>query len=802
MTGKGQKRDRSPSGGSRQNRGRLEPRSTSTRSARRTPSPSSQRQSRHSPPPALGRMEQPRTNRSTSFPNRSYSQKLKSVKTAYNLTDRSRSTTRKSVQTISTKPSSSKELVQTTPSYELPPHPEVAPEPRLLPNYYETLEDWIDWFKTPDGDSDLLIDPYDLEGPTSKVWRRTTLDIGFFTMFNFGKDALALSSPSGQVLVFTRKESDPSFLIPDDLQAIMEDKYIRKAILHQKDVDDFIQPHLDFQMQGVSSIYKIAQAYTTRGELSPGTLKFFRCQVDLKAEEPPSRSFKWDNEDHLRFLAQGARATAYAVWFLAHRVTERIGFNDYRDLTPYTRFVLGFSDQDPTMSFLEDPFYVKTENICLLEAHQKDLDSLEQLNKVNQHIWKKSRPGYNEPFTPKPKQLPCCRMCGQHETKMENRNLSGHRCNVKIKCSYPYCSTSDLRHSIITCDALRGWCLHCRRRGHVKEDHAKPGFNRVYAGFVFRKYAHLGHETGFVLYRPELAKNPRHTRMTFYGLPSTLIPKVSQELGLVSTDPNWKPSLPPLKRSSSPSRPVSVRNRVQPERRKAFSSEISLHHTKDGRIEKRTLIEKRALIGSGSRPSIKCSIPLIAKTDAVKSQYDLHALQADLMTAQRISRDGTAGSIGLDMTDSVRMILNVLEGERAFERSLIKAEQASTSESQSQAPDMLVKFSDESSENSGNESNVSDDEDESNVFKERDEHNVSSSSSSGEEDLTSRRNRPRGSSASSHYWTEEEEFLKKTTGVDPAPEVQDPAKAADGDKMEDDSIETHPSNTDMDLDAK
>ena len=186
----------------------------------------------------------------------------------------------------------------------------------------------------------------------------------------------------------------------------------------------------------------------------------------------------------------------------------------------------------------------------------------------------------------------------------------------------------------------------------------------------------------------------------------------------------------------------------------------------------------------------------------MKSQYDLQALQADLMTAQRISRDGTAGSIGLDMTDSVRMILNVLEGERAFERSLIKAEQASTSESQSQAPDMLVKFSDESSENSGNESNVSDDEDESNVFKERDEHNVSSSSSSGEEDLTSRRNRPRGSSASSHYWTEEEEFLKKTTGVDPAPEVQDPAKAADGDKMEDDSIETHPSNTDMDLDAK
>jgi len=276
--------------------------------------------------------------------------------------------------------------------------------------------------------------------------------------------------------------------------------------------------------------------------------------------------------------------------------------------------------------------------------------------------------------------------------------------------------------------------------------------------------------------------------MTFYGLPSTLIPKVSPEAGLVSTDPNWKqPSPPP--------RPAFVRNRVRPERKKPFSSEISLHHTKDGRIEKRTLI------GSGSRPSIKCSLPLLPKTDIVKRQYDLQTLQADLMTAQRISRDGTAGSIGLDMTDSVRMILNVLEGERAFERSLIKAEQASTSGTRRQAPDMLVNFSDESSGASGNESNVSDNEDESNVLTERNDHNISSSSSSDEEDSTSRRNRPRGSSASSHYWTEEEEYLKKTIGVDPAPEVKNPDNS-DNKMDEDEVLETQPTNSDMDLDTK
>jgi hypothetical protein len=634
------------------------------------------------------------------------------------------------------------------------------------------------------------LDPHNLEGPVSRVWKNMVEDTGFLTMFNFGKEALALCCPSGRVLLFTRNESTPTFLIPDDVQAILEDKYIRKAILHQKDVDDFIQPHLDFQMEGASSLYKIVQAYTNRGEIGSGTLGFFRRQVDDKEEKPPARLFKSDNEDHLRFVIQGARATAFAVWFLAHRVTDRIGFNDHRNLAPYTRFVLGFSDMDPAMSFLEDPHYVKLEDINLLEAHQTNLDEQEKLDKVNKLVWKKCRPGYNEPFTPKPKQLPCCRMCGQHEAKMEDRDLSKHYCNVKIQCSYPYCSEPGLRHSVITCDALRGWCLHCRRRGHVKEDHAKPGFNRVYAGFVFRKYAHLGHETGFVLHKPELAQNPRHTRMTFYGLPSTLIPKVSPEAGLVSTDPNWK-------QPSPPSKPAFVRSRVRPERKKAFSSKISLHHTKDGRIEKRTLI------GSGSRPSIKCSLPLLPKTAVVKPQYDLATLQSDLMTAQRISRDGTAGSIGIDMTDSVRMILNVLEGERAFERSLIKAEQASTSETRRQAPDMLVNFSDESSEASGNESNVSDDEDESNVLNERNGHNISSSSSSEEEDSTSRRNRPRGSSASSHFWSEEEKYLKKAIGVDPAPEVQDLVKAADGDKMEEDeTIEPHPSNTDMDLDTK
>ena len=216
----------------------------------------------------------------------------------------------------------------------------------------------------------------------------------------------------------------------------------------------------------------------------------------------------------------------------------------------------------------------------------------------------------------------------------------------------------------------------------------------------------------------------------------------------------------------------------------------------------------------------------------MKRQYDLQTLQSDLMTAQKISRDGTAGSIGSDITESVRMILNVLEGERAFERSLIKAEQASTSgpdsipecksrsknhsyndipESRKSASNLISFYSDssESSEASGNESNVSDDDndeekDGSNVLKDGDGSNVSSSSE--EEDLASRQNRPRGSSASDHYWTDTEDFLKSgTPGVNPAPEVTDPTKTgdADADKMDaDDAIETHPSTQDLDLDAK
>jgi hypothetical protein len=285
--------------------------------------------------------------------------------------------------------------------------------------------------------------------------------------------------------------------------------------------------------------------------------------------------------------------------------------------------------------------------------------------------------------------------------------------------------------------------------------------------------------------KPELAQNPRHTRMTFYGLPSSLVPKVSPELDLAPTDPNWKPpaeTLRPL--TSSTSKSTFIQNKPRPEKKKKFSSEVSLHRTRDGRIE------KRSLIGPRSRPPPELLVPRRPHTDVVKPQYDLQTLQADLMTAQRISRDGTAGSIGPDMSDSVRMILNVLEGERAFERSLIKAEQASTSGTR-QAPDLLVNFSDEPSESSGNESNVSDNEEE-----RRDGSNVSSSSDEGNE--ASPTDRPRGSSASDHFWSDEENLLRSRLGVNPAPEVDNP-----NNKMEEDEIlETQPTTSDMDLDSK
>jgi len=110
------------------------------------------------------------------------------------------------------------------------------------------------------------------------------------------------------------------------------------------------------------------------------------------------------------------------------------------------------------------------------------------------------------------------------------------------------------------------------------------------------------------------------------------------------------------------------------------------------------------------------------------------------------------------MTESVTMILNVLEGYRAYECSLIKVKQTPTPQPQSEIQcynDLLGKvytktvdrFSDDSLENSGNESNVSNNKDESNVIK--GESNTSNSSES-EGDSTSRRNRPCGSSDSDH----------------------------------------------------
>jgi len=86
--------------------------------------------------------------------------------------------------------------------------------------------------------------------------------------------------------------------------------------------------------------------------------------------------------------------------------------------------------------------------------------------------------------------------------------------------------------------------------------------------------------------------------------------------------------------------------------------------------------------------------------------------------------------------------------------------------------------------------------------KKKDGSNVSSSSD--EEDSASRRNRPRESSNSEHYWTDAEDLLKSGPGVNPAPEVKDPAQADNpDDKMdEDDAIETRPSPQDLEFDSK
>jgi hypothetical protein len=179
------------------------------------------------------------------------------------------------------------------------------------------------------------------------------------------------------------------------------------------------------------------------------------------------------------------------------------------------------------------------------------------------------------------------------------------------------------------------------------------------------------------------------------------------------------------------------------------------------------------------------------------------------MTAQRISRNGTAGTSGSNLTESVTMILNVLEGERAYERSLVKVNQTSISRPQSETqryndllekvyPKTVDEFSDDSPENSGNESNVSNNEDESNVIK--CESDISNSSES-EGDSTSRRNRPRGSSNSDHYMTEAEDFLGSGLAVNPAPE-RDLAKVNVRSEMdEDEVIETRANEQDMNLDA-
>jgi hypothetical protein len=99
------------------------------------------------------------------------------------------------------------------------------------------------------------------------------------------------------------------------------------------------------------------------------------------------------------------------------------------------------------------------------------------------------------------------------------------------------------------------------------------------------------------------------------------------------------------------------------------------------------------------------------------------------------------------------------------------------------------------------DSNVLEELDGSNVFEKLDESNVSSSRD--KEVLASRQNRHCGSSALDCYWTESEDLLKSVPGIDPAPEVENPAKTADDVRMvEDKMIGPHSSALDLELDSK
>ena len=520
-----------------------------------------------------------------------------------------------------------------------------------------------------------------------KEWYEEVTKFGFCSVFTLGKQVLVISAPEGKTLIYTRKEKD-DFRLPQIVGTVFRNPAICKVTLNYQETRDVVSEFLRDEhgpLVSLKDLDLIASKHIPSAEIGEqGCLDFFRQTVDGKILSFPA-TFNTENEGHLKAVVQAARASVYAVWLITYRWTGSLGLERSANMIAYTRELFWESSY---MGMI-DGYYVKSEDITLKPLHKTRLNMLDECRDINLSVWKKDTPAYRFPwaedFTYAVSGI--CRFCGIAPSKTPGKSLAKHPCAGHKTCGYPFChDTSD--HSIITCDALRAWCLTCRRRGHIATDHDSDNFSRTYADHLFRIFSLKGHDTGYVYSSEKLSLNERHWRFTLYGLSSIEVPKAALEFFLNPAIPaGMKPPPPPpkskvVKEKKKPAKGKSVAtsSTSQPSSsRSSPNKSRSLISKSEKKPEKSAKKEKK--FSSPSKPKVdkskvEKSSPKVKQGRVVKPKnvpLDNLSFTKALHLAGRISRGEIVGTPTLLKNKLVQLALMQFESMKTFTKVKLTA---------------------------------------------------------------------------------------------------------------------------------
>ena len=456
--------------------------------------------------------------------------------------------------------------------YKSPERPEFIPEttaPIKLPRRDNNIEVWKPLYQT-NGKERIQTNPVHMSLEAGKEWLADVYNFGFVALHVISKEnVLTLCSPSGHVLIFT--QTGPELQLPLEVRDILyKIKDVKKVAIYNEVIEKFLTSN---GMDPLTLVDLHPLAKKNIAEISFGIHNFFKQQ--LGKDFVPGGTFDIDSDVHVYQVAHLSRAVAYAVWFIVAKLATRAGLDSSGNISSFLRYTLFLEDADKYANLIADPYYVPFEEVTLSPLHQENLErESARLEVALRKAYKNYRFRPKVPFGFDTSPSPCCQACGIF---VNPTRPSTHTCSIKMGCYYPYCTTSGLPHTPITCKWIQAWCNLCQHRGHEAELHYRydPKFPTCYFWDIFKKFSRINLDTGYV-FKKDKCQNPFFHQMGLYGLPPSKLPKTAPESGVgldLPDDPRYKRPDSTQLPTRRPSMPVKIDLRT-------------LNKTQPGRVEK------------------------------------------------------------------------------------------------------------------------------------------------------------------------------------------------------------------------